>query len=149
MGKLLSLSSKGIFGMLDRTRKAAGIPRLTFRQCRTTWATLYEADGKDRQAILGHHSEQFTMAVYRKPIVERQQTSIEELESRLSRKAVKIHEEGKRMNCPIRPKRALTAKKLRSFACIPGYKRKGRRRTREVNFRENRSCLARPDRGLV
>jgi integrase len=68
--------------MLDRTRKAAAIPGLTFRQCRTTFATLYEGDAKDRQAILGHHSEQFTMAVYQKAIPTRQQESVEELEAR-------------------------------------------------------------------
>jgi integrase len=76
--------------MLDSARKAAGIPGLTFRQCRTTWATLYEGDAKDRQAILGHHSEQFTMAVYRKAIPARQQASVEELEARLTRRIVKM-----------------------------------------------------------
>jgi len=81
-GKLLRLSSEAICDMLDRTRKAAAIPGLTFRQCRTTFATLYEGDAKDRQAILGHHSEQFTMAVYQKAIPTRQQESVEELEAR-------------------------------------------------------------------
>jgi integrase len=89
-GKLLSLSSDAIRDMLDQARKAAGIPGLTFRQCRTTFATLYEGDPKDRQAILGHHSEQFTMAVYQKAIPARQQASVEELEARLTRKIVKM-----------------------------------------------------------
>jgi hypothetical protein len=56
-----------------------------FRQCRTTFATLYDGDPKDRQAILGHHSEQFTMRVYQKPIAARQQASVEELDSRADR----------------------------------------------------------------
>jgi hypothetical protein len=98
--------------------------------------TLYEGDAKDRRAILGHHSEQFTMAVYRKPIAERQQAWIEELASRVSRKGGEEAEERKRMNCPIRSIRPLTAKKLRSFAVSQGTRGKGPRRTREVNFRE-------------
>jgi integrase len=93
-GKLLRLCSESMYDMLDRARKTAGIPKLTFRQCRTTFATLYEGDAKDRQAILGHHSEQFTMAVYRKPIAERQQKSVEELESRLAGKVVKMPKRG-------------------------------------------------------
>jgi integrase len=76
--------------MLDRTRNAAAIPKLTFRRCRTTFGTLYEGDAKDRQAILGHHSEQFTQAVYQKAIPARQQASVEELESRLAGKVVEM-----------------------------------------------------------
>jgi integrase len=60
-GKLLRLSSEAICDMLDRTRRAAGISGLTFRQCRTTFATPYEGDAKDRQAILGH-SDSLTSA---------------------------------------------------------------------------------------
>ena len=89
-GKVLTLSSDTIRDMLARAREAAGLPGLTFRQSRTTFATLYEGDAKDRQAILGHHSEQFTMAVYRKAIQPRQQASVEELESRLSGRIVKM-----------------------------------------------------------
>ena len=80
--------------------KAAGIPGLTFRQCRTTWATLYEGDAKDRQAILGHHSEQFTMAVYRKAIPARQQASVEDTDDQED--CEDGQKRGKRMNCPIR-----------------------------------------------
>jgi integrase len=87
-GKLLRLSSDEIRGMLERARKV--VSKLTFRQCRTTFATLYEGDSKDRQAILGHHSEQFTMAVYRKAIAPRQQASVEELEARLGGKVVEM-----------------------------------------------------------
>jgi hypothetical protein len=54
------------------------------------FATLYDGDPKDRQAILGHHSEQFTMRVYQKPIAGRQQASVEELDSRLSGKIVEM-----------------------------------------------------------
>ena len=35
---------------------------------RTTFATLYEGDPRDRQAILGRHSEEFTRRIYQKPI---------------------------------------------------------------------------------
>jgi hypothetical protein len=38
------------------------------------------ATPKDRQAILGHHGEQFTIRVYQKPIATRQQTSVKELD---------------------------------------------------------------------
>jgi len=71
-------------------RGAAIIPGLQTRQCRTTFATLYDGDGKDRQAILGHHSEAFTMRVYQKPIAARQQASIEELNSRLAPNVVEM-----------------------------------------------------------
>jgi integrase len=87
-GKLLVLASDTVQDMLVRAREV--VPGLTFRQCRTTFATLYEGDAKDRQAILGHHSEQFTMAVYRKAIQSRQQASVEELESRLAGKVVEM-----------------------------------------------------------
>jgi integrase len=88
IGGLLSRASTAIRGMLDRTRKAAAIPGLNFRQCRTTFATLYEGDPRDRQAIMGHHSAEFTMRVYQKPIAARQQASVEELDARLNGKVV-------------------------------------------------------------
>jgi integrase len=75
---------------LERTRKVAAIPGLNFRQCRTTFATLYEGDPRDRQAIMGHHSAEFTMRVYQKPIAARQQASVNELDARLSGKVVQM-----------------------------------------------------------
>jgi integrase len=53
---------------LPKRNMLPGVPHLTFRHCRTTFATLYEGDPRDRQAILGHHSEEFTRRVYQKPI---------------------------------------------------------------------------------
>jgi integrase len=87
-GNVLSLSSDPVVDMLERTRKAAGIPGLTFRQARTTFTTHWQGDLKDAQAILGHHSEQFTRNVYRKAIPARQQASIEELDARLTGRVI-------------------------------------------------------------
>lgn len=69
--------------MVDRARVAAAIPDLTPRMCRTTFATLFEGDIKDAQAILGHHSAAFTLQAYRKPIAARQTAAIEALDQRL------------------------------------------------------------------
>ena len=44
----------------------------------------------DAQAILAHHSERFTAAVYKKSIAARQQAGVEELESRLTAKVVEM-----------------------------------------------------------
>jgi integrase len=68
---------------LNSARKAAQIPDLTFRMCRTTFATLFEGDIRDAQAMLGHHSPAFTLKVYRKPVTARQQSAVEELDRRL------------------------------------------------------------------
>ena len=67
-----------------RARKSAQIPDLTYRMCRTTFTTLFEGDIRDAQEILGHHSPEFTLRVYRKPITERQQAAIEALDKRLN-----------------------------------------------------------------
>ena len=47
------------------------IGSITFRMCRTTFATLYNGDLKDAQEILGYHSAEFTLEKYRKPLPER------------------------------------------------------------------------------
>lgn len=73
----------------------AEIPDLTFRACRTTFATLYEGDPRDAQAILGHSTVDLTMRIYRKPIAARQQASVEELDARLSPKVITITEKGR------------------------------------------------------
>jgi integrase len=73
---------------MNAGRVAAGVPHLTFRHCRTTFATLYEGDPRDRQAILGHHSEEFTARVYQKPILDRQKASVEGLDARFTGKVV-------------------------------------------------------------
>jgi integrase len=74
------------------TRGRAIIADLTFRMCRTTFASLFEGDAADRTSIMGHYDEKFTLAVYRKPVFERRQKSIEALDQRL--KVVRI--DGKR-----------------------------------------------------
>lgn len=81
-GKIHRRSDPRMTEMRDEARTAANIPDLTFRMCRTTFATLFEGDIKDAQEMLGH-SAAFTLQVYRKPIFARQQRAVEELDSRL------------------------------------------------------------------
>jgi len=81
--KMSSHDDNHIRQMVDRARIAAGIPDLTPRVCRTTWATLFQGDIRDAQEILGHHSAAFTLQVYRKPVADRQMAAIEELDRRL------------------------------------------------------------------
>ena len=59
------------------------IPDLTFRMCRTTFASLFEGDAADRSSIMGHSSVEFTLERYREPVMERRQRSVEELDRRL------------------------------------------------------------------
>ena len=75
-------------GVIERARTAAGIPDLNPRMCRTTFATLWNGDPSDVQGILGHHDLKLTMDVYRKPIIERQQATVSELEARVTGKVV-------------------------------------------------------------
>ena len=89
-GAMLNRKGEEVTPMLRRARKDAGIPDLTFRMCRTTFATLYRGDPRDLQESLGHSDLKLTMAVYRKPIAERQQAAADELEARLSGKVVTI-----------------------------------------------------------
>ena len=83
-GTLYRRSSKEIQAIVSRGRKV-GIPDLQYRMCRTTFATLFEGDEADRTSIMGHHSTQFTLTRYRKPIMERRQKSIEELDQRIKK----------------------------------------------------------------
>jgi integrase len=71
--------------ILESARAAAKIPDLTFRMCRTTFATLFDGDIKDAQEILGHHSTQFTLDTYRKVVSTRAAAGVEEMDKRLSR----------------------------------------------------------------
>ena len=89
-GRLLARGGNVLQDILGRGRKASGRPDLTFRTCRTTFATLFEGDLRDVQAILGHSTLAMTMRVYRKPLMERQRASVEELEARLTGKVVEI-----------------------------------------------------------
>jgi integrase len=91
-GKMHRHADKWMAEIVERARAVAQIPDLTFRMCRTTFATLFEGDIRDAQAILGHHSAAFTLQVYRKPIATRQQTAVEDLDRRL--KVVPIKKTG-------------------------------------------------------
>jgi integrase len=88
-GPHCSTCSEEVRRVQDRGR-AGGIPDLTFRMCRTTFASLFEGDEADRSSIMGHTSTAFTLEHYRKPIMERRQKSVEELDKRLRRKVVEI-----------------------------------------------------------
>jgi len=81
-GRIHGRGNKPIQDIQNRGR--ALIPDLTFRQCRTTFATLYDGDEADRTSIMGHHSTAFTLERYRKPIMERRQRAVEELDKRLN-----------------------------------------------------------------
>ena len=87
-GTMYSRGGRVIRGFLEAGRRAAGAPHMTFRHCRTTFATLFEGDPRDSQAILGHHSEAFTQRVYQKPIAARAKASVEGLDARFAGKVV-------------------------------------------------------------
>jgi integrase len=89
-GVMLNRKGEEVTPMLSRARKGLGIPDLTFRQCRTTLATQYRGDPRDLQEALGHADLKLTMNIYRKPILERQQAAMDELEARLAGKVVPI-----------------------------------------------------------
>ena len=83
-GVVLCRGSKPVQEILHRGR-ALGIPDLQFKMLRTTFASLFQGDEADRTSIMGHHSPQFTLTHYRKPIMERRQQEIEELDHRLKK----------------------------------------------------------------
>ena len=93
-GAMLNRKGEEVTPMLSRARKELALPDLTFRQCRTTFATLYRGDPRDLQAALGHSDLKLTMNIYRKPIVERQQAAMDELEARLAGKLVPMKKKG-------------------------------------------------------
>ncbi len=80
-GKLYRPTNRDLTGVLARGRTL--VPDLSFRMCRTTFASLFQGDEADRTSIMGHHSTAFTLERYRKPIMERRQKSVEDLEQRL------------------------------------------------------------------
>lgn len=92
-GKMLRRNDIYVRGIQTAARDAAKISDLTYRMCRTTFATLFEGDIKDAQAILGHHSPAFTLQVYRKPITSRQQGAVDAMDQRL-RSVVEIRRAG-------------------------------------------------------
>jgi integrase len=59
------------------------IPDLTFRMCRTTFATLFEGDIADVQASFGHHPAEFTLRHDRKSVTARHQAAVGELDRKL------------------------------------------------------------------
>ena len=69
--------------MVSRARSTTKIPDLTFRTCRTTFATLFEGDIADVQASLGHHAAEFTLRLYRKSVTARHPAAVEELDRKL------------------------------------------------------------------
>jgi len=85
-GLLYHRSAQALEDVLHRGK--AVVPDLTYRMCRTTFATLFQGDAADRTAILGHHSEEFTLEVYRRAVVNRQRGSVEDMEKRI--KVVRI-----------------------------------------------------------
>ena len=82
-GVVMCRGSKPVQEILDRGRLL--VEDLDFRMCRTTFASLFQGDEADRTSIMGHHSTQFTLTRYRKPIMERRQKSIEELDQRIKK----------------------------------------------------------------
>jgi integrase len=92
-GKMLRRNDIYVRSILETARAAAGIPDLTYRTCRTTFATLFDGDIRDAQEILGHHSAAFTLRVYRKPIAARQQGAVDAMDERL-RRVVEIRKAG-------------------------------------------------------
>lgn len=87
-GKMNCRQSDHLKEFVKRGRTASGIPDLTPPMCRTTFATLWRGDPRDVQGILGHHDLKLTMDVYKKPVMDRQQATVKELEARLSGKVV-------------------------------------------------------------
>jgi integrase len=86
-GHVYRRSSKEIQAIVARGR-ALGIPDLTYRMCRTTFASLFDGDEADRTSIMGHHSARFTLERYRKPVQDRRQQSVENLDKRFQKVVV-------------------------------------------------------------
>ena len=81
LGKVYHRSSDDIQAIVERGR--ALIPDLTFRQCRTTFATLFEGDEADPSGIIGPHVNRVYPRALSQALQERRQRSIEELDKRL------------------------------------------------------------------
>jgi len=88
IGRMFWRQSETVEAFIKHGRDLAGIPDLTPRMCRTTFATLWSGDPSDVQGILGHHNLKLTMDVYRKPVSDRQQATVQDLEARFSGKVV-------------------------------------------------------------
>jgi integrase len=90
-GKMLSRDSQAMRELLAESRAASGIADLTFRRCRTTFATEWSGDAKDAQEMLGHARVDTTMQFYRRAQVARQRAAVEEWDARLSGRVVTMH----------------------------------------------------------
>ena len=88
--KMHQRSSEQMALMVKRVRKAAGIPDLTPRMARTTFATLFDGDVRDAQVILGHENLSMTLGTYRKPQAARMQAGVDALNARFSGKVVEM-----------------------------------------------------------
>lgn len=89
-GGMLCRAHKHVQEILVRSRAAASIADLTFKMCRTTFATMFVGDIKDVQAILGHHSAAFTLRNYKKFIAGRQQRSVEKMDRKFRSSKVRV-----------------------------------------------------------
>jgi integrase len=90
LGTMFRRTSGTLQKVQAHARAVAQIPDLTFRMCRTTFATLFEGDLRDVQEILGHATLNLTVGTYGKSIAARQKTAVEQMETRLSKKVVTI-----------------------------------------------------------
>ncbi|MEN6537619.1 MAG: tyrosine-type recombinase/integrase [Bryobacteraceae bacterium] len=82
-GTMRWLNQERTRNLLISARKAAGVPDLTWRMCRTTFASLFDGDVSDAQSILGHARPEFTATVYRRAQQERAQKSVDKLAARV------------------------------------------------------------------
>jgi integrase len=82
-GKMHRRDDDHMVDLRERAQATAKIPDLTFRMCRTTFATLFDGDIADVQASLGHHAAEFTLRHYRKSVTARHQAAVEELDRKL------------------------------------------------------------------
>ena len=55
----------------------------SLRRCRASYATSYQGDVADVQAVLGHSAAEMTLAHYRRAIPERMLVAADELERRM------------------------------------------------------------------
>lgn len=89
-GGMLNRKGEEVTLMLRRARKELGIPNLTFSPSPNHVLDALPGDLRDLQEALGHTDLKLTMNIYRKPILERRQAAMDELEARLAGRLVPI-----------------------------------------------------------
>jgi integrase len=89
-GRMFASHGKTLDILLRKAREDSKVPHLTYRACRTTFATLYDGDARDLQGMLGHAKLDTSMKFYRKPIFSRQQAAVDAMEARLTGKVVSM-----------------------------------------------------------